>query len=483
MANDLPFVSVVIPAYNEAVMLPSCLESLNEQDYAGKYEVIVADNNSSDLTPKIAAVYGARVIAEKRQGVAFARQAGFTQALGEIILSTDADTIVPPDWIRRMVDEINENKDIVAVGGSCQLIGTNTPLKLLCSSLVPIVALVDKVIDYPGTLQGWNFAVKKKAFTKAGGFNTNKGAEEVGEDRELGWRLRRIGKVKITFSIKVKTSARRFVGLFKTFKYVILNAVYYLIKKKALPGTFQVIRQRSYETYDVVNDRPFFITMLALCLLAIMFLAGAIPFLNIWSTSSIKTQNKVIALTLDKDNSNSDTDQILSVLQTENVKATFFITGKEVREDPEIVKKIYSAGNLVGNHASSDNVLAMLKTPNALIKDINQTNDIIYQTIGVKPKFFRPTLGYRTIWGAVSLNKYGYDIVTWSVSANNSSGKLDSKSIAINVIKSARPGAIIDISDRGNQTARGIEEIIDLLTADGYQFVTLDKLLGKPAYF
>jgi peptidoglycan/xylan/chitin deacetylase (PgdA/CDA1 family)/glycosyltransferase involved in cell wall biosynthesis len=483
MSEELPFVSVVIPAFNEELMLPTCLQALTEQNYKGKYEIIVVDNNSEDLTSKIALVYGATVIKEKRQGVAFARQAGFSVAKGQIILSTDSDTIVPPNWISSMVSKLLKDKSIVAVGGSCSLIGTNTFLKMLSRSLVPVMFLFDKILDYPGTLQGWNFAVRKDAFEKIGGFDTTLRPDDIGEDRDLGKRLGKVGKVRISFRLQVKTSARRFVGLVKTLKYVFLNYFYFLIKKRSLHGTFQTIRQKPYETYDVVNDVPFFLTVLIFCLFLIMMLLGAIPFINIWSVSSVKTKDKVIALTFDKYSSNPDTEQVLQVLKDENVKATFFVTGNEVKADPGVVKEIYSQGNLIGNHASSQNVLAMLKTPSALIKDVNSTNDLIYKTIGVKPKFFRPTRGYRTIWGASSLTKYGYNIVTWNDTTNNATGKLGSKEIAVNVIKNARPGGIIDLTDSGSQTATATEEIIELLTADGYRFVTLDRLLQKPGYF
>ena len=52
--ETLPFISVVIPAYNESTMLPLCLESVINQDYKGEFEVIVVDNASTDNTPKIA---------------------------------------------------------------------------------------------------------------------------------------------------------------------------------------------------------------------------------------------------------------------------------------------------------------------------------------------------------------------------------------------------------------------------------------------
>lgn len=464
-------------------MLPTCLQALTEQDYKGKYEIIVVDNNSTDLTPKIASIYGARVIKEKRQGVAFARQSGSLASKGEIIFSTDSDTIVPQNWISQMVAKIVSSPEIVAVGGSCDLIGANTPLKLLTKSLVPLTFLFDKILDYPGTLQGWNSAFRKSAFMQIGGYSTTLAPGEIGEDRDLGKRLRKVGKVKIFFGIKVKTSARRFVGLLRTLRYVFVNYFYFSIKKKSLPNSFLTIRQKPFETYDVVNDTPFFVGTILVGIFLAFMLTGALPFVNIWSTSSVKTQDKIIALTFDKSQSDSNIDSLLTVLKNENVKATFFVTGQVAKNDPAVVKKIYSQGNLVGNHASSQYDLSMLKTPTNLVNDINQTNTYIYNDIGVKPRFFRPTRGYRTIWGAISLSKYGYYIVTWSDTTNNSSNHVNSRQIAIDIIKNAKPGAIISLSDRGDQTATAVEEIVELLSADGYKFVTLDKLLQKPGYF
>jgi len=483
MSEKFPFVSVVVPAYNEELMISSCLQALLDQDYKGKYEIIVVDNNSSDRTAKIAEVFGVKVLREPRQGVAFARQKGFDEAKGEIIFSTDADTIVSPNWFRRMVEEFQKDPKIVAIGGGFKFIGANTPLKLFTKTVAPLFFFSDKIISFPGTLIGWNMAVKKETFIKVGGFDLSRRSDEVGEDMDLGIRLKKIGRIKKIFNIKVQTSARRYTGFVRSLKYVLVNYFSFLFSKHVLSGNFQTIRQKPFESYDVVNDAPFFIVILLICFIAIVFLVGIVPSINIWSTSSVTTKNKVIALTFDMYNNNVDTNQILQVLKQENVNATFFITGNDAKSNPALVKKIFTVGNQIGNHASSQNSLSMLKTPSALVADINLTDNLIYKDIGVRPDFFRPTRGYRTIWGALSLSKYGYNIVTWSVSGGNTSGISDSKTIAINVIKNAKPGAIIDLPDNGSLTAQATEEIIDLLTADGYKFVTLDKLLKKPAYF
>lgn len=91
-------VSIVIPAYNEALRLEACLESVAKQ-IVQPLEVIVVDNNSTDNTAEVAARFPfVKVIHEPRKGVAYARNAGFDAARGDIIGRIDADTILWPGW-------------------------------------------------------------------------------------------------------------------------------------------------------------------------------------------------------------------------------------------------------------------------------------------------------------------------------------------------------------------------------------------------
>ena len=112
--------SVVVPAYNEAAYLGRALESLQHQDYDGTYEIIVVDNNSTDDTAAIAAGYGVRVVRERQQGVCAARQRGVDCASGEIIISTDADTTQPRDWLRTIDARFAASDRTVAVAGPCR---------------------------------------------------------------------------------------------------------------------------------------------------------------------------------------------------------------------------------------------------------------------------------------------------------------------------------------------------------------------------
>lgn len=117
-----PRFSVVIPAYNEAGYLEATLESLRQQDFTGSYEVIVVDNNSTDDTATVAAGLGATVVPEPRAGVCWARQRGTLAARGEIVVSTDADTVHPRDWLTRLDARFRNHPEAIAVAGPCRYV-------------------------------------------------------------------------------------------------------------------------------------------------------------------------------------------------------------------------------------------------------------------------------------------------------------------------------------------------------------------------
>ena len=112
--------SVVVPAHNEADGLAATLGALRAQDVDAAYEVLVVDNASTDATAAIARAHGARVVPEPRRGVCQARQTGVDAARGEVIASTDADTVAPADWLRRLDDALRADPALVAVAGPCR---------------------------------------------------------------------------------------------------------------------------------------------------------------------------------------------------------------------------------------------------------------------------------------------------------------------------------------------------------------------------
>ncbi|MGC8827745.1 MAG: glycosyltransferase [Anaerolineae bacterium] len=121
MSGEWPFVSVVVPTYNRAGVLRRCLEALTAQDYAGRLEIIVVDDGSTDETRQVVEEFArrseVRCIHQANRGPAAARNRGIAAAGGEIIAFTDDDCLPPRDWVRRLVQGYLEHPEAAGVGG------------------------------------------------------------------------------------------------------------------------------------------------------------------------------------------------------------------------------------------------------------------------------------------------------------------------------------------------------------------------------
>ena len=102
-------VSVVIPAYNEEKYIKDCLTNLINQEEKPD-EIIVVDNLSKDNTAEIVKKFDVTLIEARSQGIAQARDRGFNAAKNEIIARCDSDSIVPPDWIKKIKLNFSKNK-------------------------------------------------------------------------------------------------------------------------------------------------------------------------------------------------------------------------------------------------------------------------------------------------------------------------------------------------------------------------------------
>jgi len=111
-------VSIVVPVYNRADLLPACLESLHEQDY-DDYEIIAVDDGSTDDSVNVAKQFGATVVElGGNQGAAVARNAGVEAAHGEYVAFIDSDCRAPRDWLSKMVRHMESDPNCVGVNGT-----------------------------------------------------------------------------------------------------------------------------------------------------------------------------------------------------------------------------------------------------------------------------------------------------------------------------------------------------------------------------
>ena len=108
----------VIATLDRPEQLRRCLQAVRSQRTTRRVEIVVVDNNpASGLTPPVVRDFDAVVLVrEPRRGLAYARNAGFLSASGQIAVATDDDVVVPPDWLERLLAPFSDPKVLATTG-------------------------------------------------------------------------------------------------------------------------------------------------------------------------------------------------------------------------------------------------------------------------------------------------------------------------------------------------------------------------------
>lgn len=193
--------------------------------------------------------------------------------------------------------------------------------------------------------------------------------------------------------------------------------------------------------------------------------------------ANLKKGEKYIALTFDDGPAANSTDKILNILHTNNIKATFFMIGENVKTYPIQAKNVLINGNVIGNHTWHHWYRHM--SPQLAASEIENTANIIYQTTGAKTTLFRPPGGILNN-GVVDYAKNQRDgIIMWSDDSEDWRRPAVS-TLVKRVLKQATPGGIVLMHDGGgnrSNTVAALPQIISDLKQQGYKFVTVPELL------
>jgi glycosyltransferase involved in cell wall biosynthesis len=221
-------ISVVIPAYNEEKLINACLESLKNQNFGSRnYEVIVVDNKSTDGTLMIAKDLNVKLISEPRKGVSFAVRKGFSEAAGEIVATTDADTKVNPDWISNIYNTFISNPEAVIIGGKLIFYPRNLLSRFAGFFLNYIGGVILKTTGCS------NFAIRKRIYLKIGGIRQD---INFNFDTDLCFRAKKEGKSIFLLNNPVVSSSRHYRGI-EGIKYclrIAVNSLALMIFKRTL---------------------------------------------------------------------------------------------------------------------------------------------------------------------------------------------------------------------------------------------------------
>lgn len=188
--------------------------------------------------------------------------------------------------------------------------------------------------------------------------------------------------------------------------------------------------------------------------------------------NEIAVEDKKIAITFDDGPHPLYTPVLLDGLQERNVKATFFVIGKNVQENPELVKRMQEEGHLIGNHTFSHMQLTAGNL-SCFREEIMQTNELIRNLTGQEPLLVRPPYGE---WDKSLEKDLNVLPVLWTVDPYDWR-KTDVTEIVKAVLEKVKEDDIILLHDCYASSVEAALCIVDILKEQGFRFVTVDEIL------
>lgn len=179
-----------------------------------------------------------------------------------------------------------------------------------------------------------------------------------------------------------------------------------------------------------------------------------------------------VALTFDDGPNSKYTPMLLEGLRKRNILATFFLVGENIEGNEEILLEMQKDGHLIGNHTWDHVQLDKISREKAL-QEIQKTNNRIYEVTGVYPSYIRPPFG---AWQKDMELPFTMLPVFWDIDTLD--WKSRSTDSILSIVRSqVHDGSILLMHDSYQSSVDAALMIADLLTEQGYDFVTADQLL------
>ena len=205
----------------------------------------------------------------------------------------------------------------------------------------------------------------------------------------------------------------------------------------------------------------------------------------------VEENEKIAYLTFDDGPNAQVTPKELKILKKEDVKATFFVIGKNVEAHPEIVKQAYEEGHYIGNHGYSHNNSILYKNDENFINEIRKTDEAISKAIGEEnysSKIFRFPNGFMTKSyrkrkdrAEELLKEMNYSYLDWNCLNNDSVKKYSKQELLNNLKKTSRNKGSLEVlmhdTKDVSDSSTILRESIEYLKSEGYEFKNFYNLL------
>lgn len=189
-----------------------------------------------------------------------------------------------------------------------------------------------------------------------------------------------------------------------------------------------------------------------------------------------------IALTFDDGPHPNFTPKVLDILKKHNVKASFFLIGKNIKQYPHLAERIVDEGHTIGNHSFTHSQTIDFNSKNAWLKELNETDLEIVKIISKKPKFFRPPYGVTTPHLAGALKKSGKTTIGWSQRTFDTMS-INPLKINEKILKNLKSGDIILLHDSHENIVPMLEQLLPEIERKNLSFATVNELINEEPYF
>jgi peptidoglycan/xylan/chitin deacetylase (PgdA/CDA1 family) len=201
--------------------------------------------------------------------------------------------------------------------------------------------------------------------------------------------------------------------------------------------------------------------------------------------TGLASGSKKLALTFDDGPNDPHTQRLLEVLAKHNVRATFFLIGRYVKQRPEIARALVEAGQVVGNHTFSHPNLVFASAAETA-RQLQQCEQVLNDAVGEHSRLFRPPFGGRRPSTLKAARVLGLHPVMWNVTGYDWRGK-PADYISRKVEPQIRGGNVILLHDGSHaafgadrsQTVIATDRLIAKYKSEGCEFVTIPEMMGK----
>jgi len=205
-----------------------------------------------------------------------------------------------------------------------------------------------------------------------------------------------------------------------------------------------------------------------------------------------KTVPDTVYLTFDDGPSNR-TAEILDILKKKEIKATFFIIGKEGNKEKDLLKRMADEGHTIGIHTYSHVYSNIYDSVESYLDDFSQTYHLIYDTTGVKPEVFRFPGGSINKYSAqdyeeiiAEMTRRGFTYYDWNASSGDANFNATANSVYNNTVQSSegkdRIILLMHDSISKSYTVAALPNLIEYYKAKGYKFDCITNEVSPIAF-